>query len=84
MTPYYEHGGITIYHGDTLDVLRQMPTAAVGAGNSALGATGVRNVAAGLEPTCLYRLDLRPLEAACRRASRLKPLARHGYGTIVA
>lgn len=22
MTPYYEHGGITIYHGDCLDVLR--------------------------------------------------------------
>ena len=26
MTPYYEHGGITIYHGETLDILRQLPT----------------------------------------------------------
>jgi site-specific DNA-methyltransferase (adenine-specific) len=27
MTPYYEHDGITIYHGDCLDVLPSMPPA---------------------------------------------------------
>jgi DNA modification methylase len=26
MTPYYEHGGITIYHGDCLDVLASLPS----------------------------------------------------------
>ena len=26
MTPYYEHGGITIYHGDCREVLPELPT----------------------------------------------------------
>jgi len=25
MKPYYEHGGITIYHGNCIDVLRELP-----------------------------------------------------------
>ena len=29
MTPYYEHGGITIYHGDCRDVLPGLPFACV-------------------------------------------------------
>lgn len=29
MTPYYEHGGVTIYHGDALDVLPQLEPASV-------------------------------------------------------
>lgn len=29
MTPYYEHGGITIYHGDCRDVLADMPRESV-------------------------------------------------------
>ena len=29
MTPYYEDGSVTIYHGEALDVLRQMDTASV-------------------------------------------------------
>ena len=29
MTPYYEHGGITIYHGDCRDVLVQLPPVGV-------------------------------------------------------
>lgn len=31
MKPYYESNGITIYHGETMDVLRQIPTASVAA-----------------------------------------------------
>lgn len=31
MTPYYEEDGITIYHGDTLNVLREMPEGNVSA-----------------------------------------------------
>lgn len=29
MTPYYERAGITIYHGDALDILPQLPTSSV-------------------------------------------------------
>ena len=25
MNPYYEHAGITIYHGDCLDLMAEMP-----------------------------------------------------------
>ena len=31
MNPFYEHGGITIYHGDCLDVLSKIPSASVDA-----------------------------------------------------
>jgi hypothetical protein len=27
MTPYYEFGGITIYHGDCREIVPQLPTA---------------------------------------------------------
>ena len=29
MKPYYEHGGITIYHGDSLRVLAELPSVSV-------------------------------------------------------
>ena len=48
MTPYYEHGGITIYHGDARDVLASV-SADVLVTDPPYGVSGLRRAEASLD-----------------------------------